>query len=184
MACRGLSDGRSVPPRHQRSTRRRCSRTSDPPRLARGGGRRPSCPRRARERTSLRFLVTGFCHSLRRLTGFHRRPRQDGVQLQRAVSLAERRATLLVRDVDVWRARLAPVRHYRPLDRPRAKLVPPGACGGTLMRGPEASVGVRWGRKVSERIRVSWLCSADLALHRDAGGGTRTPDTRIMIPLL
>lgn len=28
------------------------------------------------------------------------------------------------------RARLAPVRHYRPLDRPRTKLVPRGLCGG------------------------------------------------------
>ena len=48
---------------------------------------------------------------------------------------------------------------------------------------PQAFAGVRWGWTARRRFRAYWLCSADSALCRDAGGGTRTPDTRIMIPL-
>jgi hypothetical protein len=50
------------------------------------------------------------------------------------------------------------------------------------MRAPEAFVGAGWGRTASSRIHGHWLCNADSAEYRDAGGGTRTPDTRIMIP--
>jgi hypothetical protein len=47
----------------------------------------------------------------------------------------------------------------------------------------QASVGVRWGPIARRRFRGHWLGSADSAEYRHAGGGTRTPDTRIMIPL-
>jgi hypothetical protein len=50
---------------------------------------RPLAREPSHERTSLRFFVTGFCHSLRWLIGFHRRPRHDGEQLQRAFSSAK-----------------------------------------------------------------------------------------------
>jgi CheY-like chemotaxis protein len=45
----------------------------------------------------------------------------------------------------------------------------------TALDAARGSVGVR---RPDGESAGDWLCSADLAMHCDAGGGTRTPDTR------
>jgi len=49
----------------------------------------------------------------------------------------------------------------------------------------ERLVAVRGGRRADMRIRANYLEKRGIRRYvDDAGGGTRTPDTRIMIPLL
>ena len=131
--------------------------------------------------TSLRSFVTGCCPfrfpSDRVAASTPPRP---GAAAPGVVAFLSRTPSP-VRHEDARRFRPAPVRHDG-LRWARGKLVPGGHTGAHLS-GPRAFVGVRWGWPAPKRIRASWLCSADLAVHRDAGGGTRTPDTRIMIPL-
>ena len=78
--------------------------------------------------------------------------------------------------------RLAPTRHDSPSCR-GDRLGYAGDTRGTQMSAATGFVGVRWGSdpQTHERPRSARRAGFSPA-GADAGGGTRTPDTRIMIP--
>ena len=64
----------------------------------------------------------------------------------------------------------------------------PASAAYSRSASPAARYGSTSLRRLTTGFRITtaeiWLYDAGTALTRDAGGGTRTPDTRIMIPLL
>jgi hypothetical protein len=98
------------------------------------------------------------------------------------VRVREGRAGRGVGDVDARESRLPPVRHG-PFSG-GARKVAPGDRRGTGLSGTEGFAGVRWGRSPTTVPRELPATARKTANNSDAGGGTRTPDTRIMIPLL
>ena len=86
------------------------------------------------------------------------------------------RARLGVRDLDPRRSGAPPARHLRPWRTSRKPA--PGGHRGTQMSETLGFVGVGRPHEIPREPRAPARKTANEA---DAGGGTRTPDTRIMI---
>ena len=118
------------------------------------------------------------------VTGSRRRPRHDGLQRHRASGSAIGRADSRVRDVDARESGASASSPSTPLAASRGKSAPGGHAGDTDCQKPRGSLGFVGVGGPNGIPRETPATARKTANEADAGGGTRTPDTRIMIPLL